>query len=371
MTPAPTSTPTPSATPDAIAAKWHPVPPQDSVSGAQFVDVVWTGSRFVAVGIAVDGGGTFLDSDDGSTWHRQANLGEQASPMRLAAGPGGVVAVGSVGERLASWVSADGLTWSAHPGAFPTPDVGMDTVAVTDVVPRGDGWLAIGRRDPFCNFECGFDPIRAYVWTSSDGAHWTRVLGQADLGEGGMDAVTQTADGFVAVGNSHGHAAIWTSPDGLVWSRVPDDPMFGSNTVDGLPVRATAVASRDGVVVVLGVRSGGEASRVRAWWSADGGAWSKASVEKAAGGQVFSVAPARTGFLATGPSGGDSCRGGIWASTDGRAWRCDAADPSFEGFGPYAAAASGSADVAVGLTSAGVDEESPEGLPGAVWVRSP
>jgi hypothetical protein len=30
--------------------------------------------------------------------------------------------------------------------AFPFPNVGDDTVAVTDVVSRGNGWLAVGRQ---------------------------------------------------------------------------------------------------------------------------------------------------------------------------------------------------------------------------------
>ena len=44
-------------------------------------------------------------------------------------------------------------------------------------------------------------------------------------------------------------------------------------------------------------------------------------------------------------------------------------DPAFEGFGPYAAAGSDTVQVAVGLTNAGVDEESPNGLPGATFSR--
>jgi hypothetical protein len=39
-------------------------------------------------------------------------------------------------------------------------------------------------------------------------------------------------------------------------------------------------------------------------------------------------------------------------------------------FGPYATAASDHLEVVVGLTSAGVDEDSDEGFPGAVWVRA-
>ena len=83
----------------------------------QFQDVVWTGTRFVAAGIGLDDAGVFLDSNDGVTWHRQAKNGAGVASIRLAAGPHGVVAVGS----MTSWVSTDGLTWTAHRNAFPKP----------------------------------------------------------------------------------------------------------------------------------------------------------------------------------------------------------------------------------------------------------
>jgi hypothetical protein len=85
---------------------------------------------------------------------------------------------------------------------------------------------------------------------------------------------------------------------------------------------------------------------------------------------MFSVTATPDGFLATGPSGDPSCRGGIWESSDGRAWRCVASARRFTGFGPYTGASSGAVDVVVGLTSAGWDEESADGMPGAAWYRT-
>jgi hypothetical protein len=109
---------------------------------------------------------------------------------------------------------------------------------------------------------------------------------------------------------------------------------------------------------------------VMAWRSSDGHTWAPATVEGAEGGQVFSVAATTSGFLATGPSGEPSCLGGVWSSTDGASWACEASDPGFEGFGPYAAAGSPTLDVVVGLTDAGCAETNcPNGLPGAIWWR--
>ena len=376
--PTPTATGTPAATPTASstpsapvapAGDWKAVPDQASVQGTQFLDVDWTGLRFVAVGAVLRSSFAFLDSGDGSIWHQQPDLPADADPAGIAAGSGGVVAVGSIGERSASWSSTDGLSWTPHRDVFPVPDVGDDTIAVTDVVARGYGWLAVGREDPFCQIECGTNPKRAFVWTSANGIRWIRVATQAAFRGVGLEAVARWGDGFVAVGAADGHAAILTSPDGLTWSRVPDAPMFHSRASGKEPpMSATAVASDDHAVVVLGMVSY-EPSRVGAWWSVDGRNWSKAPVDKAENGQVFSAAMTPAGFLATGPSGPDSCLGGIWSSVDGRSWRCDATASAFAGFGPYAAAASDDVVVAVGLTAAGVADESPDGLPGAAWLK--
>jgi hypothetical protein len=370
--PSATTAATPSARPTAIPAPapWRAAPSQASVSRVQFLDVVWTGARFVAAGGGLDGIASFVDSTDGVAWHRQPASGADWAPAHLASRPGGVVAVGSIGEHPASWFSSDGLSWTARPDAFPTPALGTDWVEVTDVVATDAGWLAVGREDPSCQLDCLIEPKRALAWTSGDGSHWTRVSAQKPFEGGGITAVTRGTDGFVAVGIAGRHAAIWTSPDGVAWSRVPDDRMFGDvATTDPAAVTATGVATHDGIVVAVGMTYDGDPPMVFAWWSADGRAWTKGAVDVAAGGQVFSAAPAPDGFLAVGPSGGQSCLGGIWASIDGRSWRCDASAPGFEGFGPYAAAASDTVEVAVGLGSGSV-EESPDGEPGAVWYRT-
>ncbi len=359
--PSPTASPVPGA--------WAPVRSQGAVSGVQFRDVAWTGSRFVAVGAVVNADvHTFLDSLDGVTWRRQEDSTPDGFPMNLAAGPRGLVAVGSIDDRPASWTSPDGLTWTAHSDAFPVPAPGTDDIEVTEVIATDDGWLAVGRRDPQCFVNCGLEPIRAYVWTSKDGARWTKLEDQPSLAGGGMSAVARSDGGYVAAGNAAGHAAIWTSPDGVTWTRVAHDPMFGDETALG--TQATGVAAGDGGVAAVGISAGEGGRGARAWWSADGTTWSEASIESATGGQLFSVTATPRGFLAVGPSGGASCLGGIWDSADGRAWRCVATDPAFAGFGPNAVAVSDTVEVAAGLGVAGWDDSTGEGIPGAVWVRS-
>jgi len=341
------------------------------VQGIQFQDVVWTGTRFVATA-AADGAGMFLDSSDGSTWNRQPGAIPDGYPRHLATGPNGVVAVGTFKESPAAWWSPDGLTWTLRPGAFPTPGLGTDLADVTSVLATDRGWLAVGRRDPTCMIDCGIEPVRALAWTSTDGLHWKQVADQPSFNKAGMTGVARLGSGFVAVGLAKGRAVIWTSPDGSTWTRVPDAPMFHPRSTlgSGAYMQVSDVAVGHDVVVALGMDGGGpggDETSVRAWWSPDGRTWAKATGERFLTGQVFSVVATPEGFLATGPSGADSCRGGIWGSADGRAWRCLAADPAFEGFAPYAAAASASVEVAVGFGPDPAD--SPEGNPGAAWWR--
>jgi hypothetical protein len=348
------------------------VPPQDTVQRTQFQSVAWTGAGFVATGVALGGQGVFLDSPDGLTWRRQEAPTGAAYPTRIAAGPLGLVAVGTIGDRPASWWSRDGGDWAPARDAFPSSLAPGDTVTVSDVVATTDGWLAVGREDAACNFNCGLAPIRALAWTSSDGLHWNAVPKQGSLVGAGMNGVAQGGPGFVAAGTANGRAAVWTSTDGSAWSRVPDAPMFrpkrGTDT--GASVTGVGVAARDGIIAVVGwafgVGPGGQPAVV-AWWSPDGRRWTKAPVDRGAAGQVFSVAATTGEFLATGPSGEPSCLGGVWASRDGARWTCDASDASLAGFGPYAAAGSPTIEIAVGLTSAGGDD--PNGLPGAAWWR--
>jgi hypothetical protein len=328
----------------------------------------------VATGGSLDAGPVFLDSADGLHWNRQATKPSDALANALATGPHGVVAIMSGDSGITSWFSPDGLSWTNRKDAFRASKrtggpSGPTSYTVSDVLATEAGWLAVGHEDPDCNFDCGGTPVRAVVWKSNDGLTWTAVRDQPALRGGGMEAVARTNGGFVAVGRRIGRAAVWTSPDGSTWSKVADKPLFhhgkGSDPVYWITMNG--VAADHGVVVATGMEGsyGEGGSAVRAWWSTDGRTWHKAKGEKFASGQLFSMASTPAGFIATGPSGRPSCRGGIWLSSDGRAWSCAAADKQFEGFGPYAAAASTSIVVAVGLDGSGPDTE--QGLPGAAW----
>jgi hypothetical protein len=372
VTPSPTAaasspaSPSPSAS--AVVTGWQLVPDQSSLSGlGELTQVVWTGSLFIAAA-----GGDLLDSPDGRAWHLQPTFGQDVSVSGLAAGPGGLEAVGANASGPMSWHSDDGLTWTA--AAIPAaPDAPGDTIGVAAVSAAGDGWIAVGTESQPCQIDCDLAVDRAVVWVSPDAVHWARQPDSPALRRAAMAGVVGGGPRFVAVGRAPrdpasmtfpADAVVWTSADGRAWSRIPDSPEFQSaaGTVLSFGAGMTGVAAGpEGFVAVGTVGTQGAIGSALAWWSADGETWSQAKGERFLYGQLFSVATVPGGFLATGPSGEQSCLGGVWSSTDGRSWACVASDPSFQGFAAYAAAASSAVEVVVGLTTA-----PPKA---AVWVR--
>jgi hypothetical protein len=102
-----------------------------------------------------------------------------------------------------------------------------------------------------------------------------------------------------------------------------------------------------------------------------GAVWTKVAVDKAVDGQVFSATTTPIGLPRHGAVG--RRRLALAESGPRRTVEDGAATQrhsGFEGFGPYAAAANDALVVAVGLTSAGMGDESPDGLPGAAWFRT-
>jgi hypothetical protein len=76
----------------------------------------------------------------------------------------------------------------------------------------------------------------AAVWTSTDGATWSRVPPQPEVLGGpdfqAMGAVTAGGPGLVAVGESDQGPTVWTSTDGIMWSRVDTATLRGRDPVE-------------------------------------------------------------------------------------------------------------------------------------------
>jgi hypothetical protein len=353
--PVPLVTPPPPSASPRTAAAWRSVPTQPAIVKDQFTDVAWTGDRFVAMGFD-----DVLDSVDGVTWHRQPAY----RGWKVAAGPMGVVATGWV-DDLASRTSVDGIAWTVRAKAFAVAGAASDEISVTAVTATAAGWLAVGRQDPGgCSVDCGTAPVRAIVWTSSNGLDWTRVADQESFRHAAMTGVVVGGPGYVAVGQAGAHAAVWASTDGAQWTRVPDASVFHAPdfVAAGLPAVMTDVTEADGTLIAVGnVYTQDIGGAALAWWSTDGTHWSRGTGGSLRDGQTWNVTWIPGGFLATG--GGPDCNGLGWSSPDGRAWRC-LTDPQIRGFNAYAVAVSPAITLAVGFGGPGEDETA-----GAIWIR--
>jgi hypothetical protein len=356
----------PTPTPTPIAGAWKAAPGSATLKKIQFYSVAWTGTRFAAGGTLMDGSAVFLDSPDGLAWNLQPTAWKGATIRGMASGPAGLVAVGDLSDRMVSWTSTDGLSWTLAPDSAPLHPAKGNTFTLHDVALVGGGWMAVGEEDPPCmTGPCA--PVRAVVWASPDGAAWSQAPAAAPLANAAMTDVVQWKGNFVAVGRAGKYAAVWTSADGSSWARVPDTAAFhapkGTDQDIGASMIAIAAGS-DRLVAVGQVFTQGDVNSALGWWSPDAAKWTAGKGEKFLYGQVFGMAVVPTGYLAVGPSGAPSCLGGIWSSTDGATWKCEASAAGFKGFLPYATTSSPTLEIAVGFGW-------PSGaMTGAVWTRT-
>jgi hypothetical protein len=160
---------------------WTPVADDaNAFADAEVRSIVWTGSRYVAVGL----------------------LGDAFRPT------------GSV-----AWTSPDGEHWTL----VDAPALKTGRTVSLVVTPQG-GLLAVG---------AGLDQEEALVWRSPDGRSWTQVPGEASRRHAGtirMNDVTVMNGLYVAVGDyavlQYATMIVWTSTDGLHWEKAHEVPVF-------------------------------------------------------------------------------------------------------------------------------------------------
>ncbi|GAA2426857.1 hypothetical protein GCM10010191_44330 [Actinomadura vinacea] len=192
----------------------------------------------------------------------------------IAAGSDRAVAVGSARGDAGVWTSTDGAAWTraqAGQGVLSRPGP-QQLVGVTQ---GRAGWLAVGTDQA--------NPRRPLVVTSADGATW-QAGDSAERFKPARNtplATYATASGpagYVIVGEDGLSAATWFSADLKTWQR---GRSVGDNGLDALPnsnrwMRGVA-AGQSGYVAVGGVRDPGAgnapAARPAVWTSPDGKAW--------------------------------------------------------------------------------------------------
>ena len=206
---------------------WTRVPDNDAVLGGGGIQsvsaVAWTGDRFVAVGLEDDDAAVWI-STDGTGWERVADpggmfgggIGSTAMRAVTTGGPG-LVAVGSgwAVDRPAVvvWTSPDGVAWTRveHDEAV---FGGLGPPLVMSVAAGRGGVIAVG----FDGEPDGVGDVA--LWTSPDGLTWTRVDSdtlRATSGQYAYDLafydgkvfVVGTDVTIIGVGVTDGRAAVW------------------------------------------------------------------------------------------------------------------------------------------------------------------
>jgi hypothetical protein len=230
-------------------------------------------------------------------------------PKVLMAWRGGYIGLdlaspdGVTGEPLVAGTS-DLVHWNALSRGSQTPftanELGLLYVGA-------DGLMAIGANG---------GPTS--IWTSPDGASWTRRVA-APFGDRGV-SIAFGDDGFVAVGSRDWQdQMVWRSADGLDWHA----DAAAATAFKGAKI--TGIYERPGGFLVAGNVGGGWApdgvigdpgGRARVWWSENGSTWEQANLpENHQAMFVDDLLPVARGFVATG------FRAGAWRSSDGKTWQ--------------------------------------------------
>lgn len=310
-------------------------------------------------------------SSDGTSWSR-AGLGPGTpfstgqSIRGVAVGRLGMVAVGTIDTSgdvdAMAWFSADGATWRTVPlGA--AGFTGPATQAANAVTATADGFVAVGN-------DAGAERRFAVAWTTADGVTWRRQPPSPDMAElptgdstRGVSAEAIAGSGpVVAVGGGYA-LQVWTSPDGRRWTR-EEPPSHEARSGDG------AVVATDGSGRAMLVRTGGGGL----WYRPPGAAWasvdSDTNVFPRAGGAYRITSMVRAGgrLLAFGTESGPSgSANALWVSNDGRTWERSDSSRFFAGAHVDAVTMYESVVVAAGVAS---DPGPADASVAAVWTSA-
>jgi molecular chaperone DnaK len=220
-----------------------------------------------------------------ATLRSQPVPGEPGDAMHaVTALPGGdLVAVGAstTGGVPRAWRYRSG-SWTAVPGPDLAPDLRGEMSGVASDGAAGlvaVGWVG-DRTEPAPSGAAR----RPAIWTSADGAAWSRVAvepGSAGLGSAGLgelfDVAARPDGGFVAVGvewgadPESGDGTVLTSPDGSTWQRVAAESLGGPG-----PVSLRRLLPDGRGFVAVGTRLDGALNRPVMWTSPDATTWTVA-----------------------------------------------------------------------------------------------
>jgi hypothetical protein len=286
----------------------------------------------------------------------------------VTSGGPGLVAVGSSlghGDRSSRrpdgrvWTSVDGITWNAT--GDDQESLIQGAVLPLALVDTGQRLVAVGAACDDPERSC---PVRPAVWTSPDGAVWTRVPHQQTVfgSAGGIHDVVVTDTGVVAVGSvcagESCRPAVWTSSDGLTWIRSWEGAATDLGPFLRRPATPVVGGYIDPDVFVEGVPflEDGAGLLVESW-EGDG------IRTQVAYPHMHAIAAGPSGLLvAVGVACDDAttCSAAVWTATDSNNWERIQHDPeTFQNNTSMHGVAFG----ASGLVAVGADQSS-----GVIWT---
>jgi hypothetical protein len=168
-------------------------------------------------------------------WHRVGSAGGQQM-LGVAATADGFVAVGSDGQRPATWTTPDGRAWRLADVPLPA---GATAAELQQVASTGRTVVATG----MARTAAGTLPFAAH--SADGGRSWTAVFLPVPAGTAQLSAVAAAGSGFTVTGTFGATAGdrdvvVWTSRDGVTWkAATPTGPGLtapGIQAITGLTV---------------------------------------------------------------------------------------------------------------------------------------
>ncbi|MHA4808442.1 DUF6242 domain-containing protein [Flavitalea flava] len=224
--------------------------------------------------------------------------------------------------KFGAWSSTDGVTW----GKLPAVDDKGDSVShgeFSALVPSFNNKIyLLGGHRPGVGF--AFDFVTANTYSSSDGTAWTvsAPVNAADRfsARERIGAVVFNNNIFAVGGNAYpfgGNTAsqgtayndVWSSPDGAAWTKVTAAAAF--------PARSNpAVFVYDNKIWVAGGKSGSTYLN-DVWNSTDGANWTQVTTSTVFTGRFgHSVAVYNNEIFLAGGEDADGVKGDLWVSED-------------------------------------------------------
>ncbi|HEY1992548.1 MAG TPA: hypothetical protein VGH71_08805, partial [Gammaproteobacteria bacterium] len=179
-------------------------------AGELYDDVVWDGTRFIAVGEGI------IDSPDGVTWTVRVKPTATRFFWNAIAFSGGVyVVVGNDGTQVLR--STDGVTWTAQATGLSNSSTGG--AELTGVASDGTGFVVSGNLYTLLGPDT-ISPDSDIMLSSPDGVTWTQQTLPGGTGEQFDQSLLSDVAFGAGVYVAGGVGGVYTSPDGVTWTSV-------------------------------------------------------------------------------------------------------------------------------------------------------